>query len=461
MKRKKEEDISKTAPKKQKKDSTLEQPNYSFQALIEAIKNKETMKVLELITRIDKEVINDATWEGWTALHFAAKEGQEEVCAQLIPKLEQETINAGVTIDEFCSNKTALHFAAEGGYKKICKLILNASPEAIDNVTMGLCSGKTALHFAAEEGQEEICEMLLRIKPEIIDDVDVEGWTALHFAAESGHEHICEMLLEKNPDAAINTDGGVTVLMAAAFGGHEDICKMLVPKMNHEAINAVIETGTVLHYAALGGDKGVCQLLIPLMNPGVINIVDQFGNTALHCVANPNNKKVSENQRKEICQVLIDNMHMSKLAGLLNQSKTNLHILNMVSGIITDFIGKNFSNNEINLINLDGSGRNLLKLYQIVDKVNSLKHSADKPDKKNSDLCINKVNGYITKYYFKLVGVCESINKDSPISILVSSDDCMTHVLGFLSPSLLAEHFTVITSLIGAANELPADNTDI
>jgi ankyrin repeat protein len=69
---------------------------------------------------LNSPAINSANNGGYTALHWAVKNGMKEACEQLIPLMSPEAINA-VGID----SKTALHLAAEGDLEKVSELLID------------------------------------------------------------------------------------------------------------------------------------------------------------------------------------------------------------------------------------------------------------------------------------------------------------------------------------------------
>ncbi|CAH1955829.1 unnamed protein product [Acanthoscelides obtectus] len=93
-------------------------------------------------------------------------------------------------VDQRHTGYTALHYAARNGHLDVCKLLIDSGAN-INAVTNG---GVTALSRAASTGHKEIVEYLLGKNADpFIQDSD--GKTALHKAAENGHLHICRILL--------------------------------------------------------------------------------------------------------------------------------------------------------------------------------------------------------------------------------------------------------------------------
>jgi len=186
------------------------------------------------------------------------------------------------------------------------------------------------------------------------------------------------------------------------------------------------------------------------MDAKLINLPNGFEHSPLHLAVNHSQSKVSEVERKESCEVLIDNMQVSEIAKLLSQSEINLPVQKMVSKIIAEFISTKFSANVVNPRELNSYQIKLLKLYQMVDLLpKDQLHKAYLSE----DMPFREVNNFITIHYFNLAGVCQSLNIDSPISILMTNNDCMSYVLNYLSPSLYAEHFDKVTKILGTVQE--------
>uniref|UniRef100_A0A2R9APY0 Uncharacterized protein n=1 Tax=Pan paniscus TaxID=9597 RepID=A0A2R9APY0_PANPA len=89
---------------------------------------------------------------------------------------------------------TALHYASRNGHYAVCQFLLESGAKC-DAQTHG---GATALHRASYCGHTEIARLLLShgSNPRVVDD---DGMTSLHKAAERGHGDICSLLLQHSP----------------------------------------------------------------------------------------------------------------------------------------------------------------------------------------------------------------------------------------------------------------------
>uniref|UniRef100_A0A1L8EDK2 Putative 26s proteasome regulatory complex subunit psmd10 n=2 Tax=Haematobia irritans TaxID=7368 RepID=A0A1L8EDK2_HAEIR len=101
----------------------------------------------------------------------------------------------GKTMDLDNCDYTALHYAARNGNEEICKLLINDGKADVNAVTKG---GATPLHRAAMMGHLNIVKLLLDAHANV-DKKDEDGQTALHRSAIGGHLEVSKILLEKNP----------------------------------------------------------------------------------------------------------------------------------------------------------------------------------------------------------------------------------------------------------------------
>jgi ankyrin repeat protein len=461
--------------KRKREKNTSEKQNPA--KLIKAITAGDIGKARQLIAEMNIEEINAVDENGKTALLQASSKGHREVCELLIKKMSantqgflgfmqnywhgtQDLIN--YTDEE---GKTALHKAASKGHKDVCELLISANPKIINAIDE---DGNTALHLAAYGGYQEVCELLInkmaanaqefswvmhncwhRITV-TINATNEDGNTALHLATFGGHKEVCKLLIPKMSLKAINAVNwdGCTALYRAASKGYKDICELLINKMSPEAINVIDEYGnTALHLAASGSHKEVCELLIPSMNSKATNTIDKYGRTALHLAA--------EAEDKEVCEVLIGNMHTKKIMELSNQSSNGHLIQKVIDKIVADFINDNndkFLSSETNPMDFTGYQVKLLQLCQVIDRNLLTSYLSEAK-------CINSVDSYITKHYFTLIGVCKSINKDGPMSMLVNSD-CMPHMLSYLAPHSLCPELFAPTGLSGESGKANSENGD-
>jgi len=287
--------------------------------------------------------------------------------------------------------------------------------------------------------------LITEMNSEEINAINEAGSIALHYAAFEGQLEVCRLIISMSPGAANVADGdGFTALHYAAYKGHTNVCKMLILKVSSKIVNAYSWSNwTALHFAAREGYKEVCELLIPKISLEIINAADEDGNTVLHLAA--------EGNHKEVCKVLIGNMYIKHSMKLLKQSSNSSSIQKATNEVVAAFINDMFSISEINPIDFTGYQIKLLKLYQIVDQDLLISYLNEKK-------YISSTNTYITKHYFTLIGVCKSVSEDSPISILISNDDCMSCMLPYLAPHSLCPELFTPTELSGESEKTYSQN---
>jgi hypothetical protein len=153
--------------------------------------------------------------DGWTPLHWAAKEGYVNVARLLLER--------GADLNARDNNgATPLHVAALYGRANVVKLLLEegANPNVRDNF------GATPLYWAAYGGYVDVVELLLEkgANPNVRDN---DGWTPLHVAASRGHIEVVEFLLEGGADPNIRNNYGKTPLDLAREKGRSDVVRLL------------------------------------------------------------------------------------------------------------------------------------------------------------------------------------------------------------------------------------------
>jgi ankyrin repeat protein len=177
-------------------------------------------------------VVNARSTE-WSALHWAARHGQERSVAESIAQggeLESKEVKYG---------RTPLCQAAENGHKAVVKVLLKAGAdfEAED------VFGRTPLFKAAGHGHEAIINVLLEAGAKF-KLKDHFGWTPLDSAVESGHEAVVKLLLLLNP--------GIFLEPSTSYGhGPGPRRGLLIRSIvfrHHGIVKLLIEAGAELEY---------------------------------------------------------------------------------------------------------------------------------------------------------------------------------------------------------------------
>ncbi|NXK96682.1 ANR39 protein, partial [Formicarius rufipectus] len=127
-----------------------------------AARDGDEMRVLQLLERRGDPGEPDLA--GYTALHYASRNGHLGVCRLLLER--------GAPCDARTpGGATPLHRACYCGHLAVSRLLLQhgADPAATDG------DGRTPLHKAAEQGHRELCALLLRHRPAVAALRDSKG----------------------------------------------------------------------------------------------------------------------------------------------------------------------------------------------------------------------------------------------------------------------------------------------
>ncbi|XP_075592720.1 ankyrin repeat domain-containing protein 39 [Balearica regulorum gibbericeps] len=117
----------------------------------------------------------------------AARDGDEPRVLQLLER-------RGEASQPDLAGYTALHYASRNGHLGVCRLLLQWGARC-DARTPG---GATPLHRASYCGHLAVAELLLAHGADPAAD-DGDGCTSLHKAAQQGHRELCKLLLQHSP----------------------------------------------------------------------------------------------------------------------------------------------------------------------------------------------------------------------------------------------------------------------
>ncbi|KAK7285138.1 hypothetical protein RJT34_19898 [Clitoria ternatea] len=205
------------------------------------------------------EAIKDANKRG--ALHFAAREGQTDVCKYLLRDLK-------LPVDSKDDDgETALIHAARQGHTATAKYLLDngADPTLASNL------GATALHHSAGIGDTELLKYLL--SQGVNPDLESDSGTPLVWAAGHAQPAAVTVLLEHGANPNAETDDGITPLLSSVAAGSLACLELLIQagaKVNISAGGA-----TPLHIAA---DNESLELINCLLKAGADpNVSDEDG----------------------------------------------------------------------------------------------------------------------------------------------------------------------------------------
>jgi len=169
--------------------------------------------------------VNAKDKDDWTALHFAAANGDAKACSAILNRADFSEADAKDT-----DGRTVLHWAAASNNADACQVIL--AHEGFTEVdAKDTMRGWTALHWAAAEGHLEACQAILDCVDftEINAQEKLGGWTALHLAAWAGHAEVCGAILSHCDfiDADKPNNNGDTAMTLAVRNGHSEIVELI------------------------------------------------------------------------------------------------------------------------------------------------------------------------------------------------------------------------------------------
>ncbi|KAM7473458.1 hypothetical protein LguiB_020701 [Lonicera macranthoides] len=158
--------------------------------------------------------VKDANKRG--ALHFAAREGQTEVCKFLLEELKLDVD----TKDE--DGETPLLHAARQGHTDTAKYLIErgANPAIASEL------GATALHHSAGIGDIELMRFLLSRDVEVNSQSD--SGSPLIWAAGHAQPDAVKVLLENHADPNAETDDDITPLLSAVAAGSLACLQLLI-----------------------------------------------------------------------------------------------------------------------------------------------------------------------------------------------------------------------------------------
>jgi len=121
-------------------DQTLDEIKFE-KSIFNACVIGDLEKIKLLVNKHGSSILNQQDKNGYSGLHYAARNSHYEICKYLIEN------NVNVNIKTFSCESTALHRAAFIGNEKVVQLLLEN--KATGNLQD--CDGKTSLHKCIEQ----------------------------------------------------------------------------------------------------------------------------------------------------------------------------------------------------------------------------------------------------------------------------------------------------------------------
>ncbi|XP_030960853.1 ankyrin-1-like [Quercus lobata] len=220
--------------------------------------------------------IKDANKRG--ALHFAAREGQTEVCKYLLEELKLDVDSK----DE--EGETPLIHAARQGHTDTAKYLLEGGA----NPAIPSDLGATALHHSAGIGEIKLLKILLS---KVVDvDSQSDAGTPLIWAAGHGQPDAVKVLLEHHANPNAETDDNITPLLSTVAAGSLPCLELLIQA--GAKVNISVGGVTPLHIAA---DNGSLEIINCLLKAGADpNVIDEDGLKPIQVAAARGNRGAVE-----------------------------------------------------------------------------------------------------------------------------------------------------------------------
>lgn len=238
--------------------------------------------VVELLVEHGADVETSSS-EGLTPLHLAAETIGGRLMSMLIDNSKEDIINRR-SFDGW----TALHCAARSGKEETVQLLLDRGADvlAVDKEDL------TPLDAALSQGREEIVQLLVNYGADV-DALHGKYGTRLHHAARSGDERAVRILLKVGADPNLYRDGkplpkypaGNPLQEAIYHGtqnprGHENIVKLLLAAGADPNNFRGFTPDTALRWAVYAGNM---KILKWLLDAGAdINATPNGNQSALH-----------------------------------------------------------------------------------------------------------------------------------------------------------------------------------
>ncbi|CAI9102678.1 OLC1v1000980C1 [Oldenlandia corymbosa var. corymbosa] len=220
--------------------------------------------------------VKDANNRG--ALHFAAREGQTDMCKYLVEELKVD-VNTKDDDDE-----TPLLHAARQGHTVTAKYLLDCGADP----TIPSQLGATALHHSAGIGDTDLLECLISRGVDV--NLQSDAGTPLIWAAGHGQLDAVRLLLKHNANPNLGTEDDVTPLLSAVAAGSLPCLELLIQA--GADVNVTAGGATPLHIAA---DHGSPEMIECLLKAGADpNAGDEDGSKPIQVAAARGNKKAVE-----------------------------------------------------------------------------------------------------------------------------------------------------------------------
>ena len=234
-------------------------------------------RLQDLMRTIDYSKLDGRSHNGFTMLHFAAKENKPEIVEFLI--------DSGCSINPVDDEEqTPLHKAAMCGGVESVQLLLEKGADAnkVD------CNGHTPLHIAIITGGDIEVVKALATKADLTI-TKPDGENALHLAIRYHKVDSIDFMLnhqQVKEVIAATCHYGYTPLHLAVSLGHLDTVERLLKSQKLDAFKVTKKRRTLLHLAAATNNGAILPLVLDVQGTvSLVNIPDENLCTPLHDAA--------------------------------------------------------------------------------------------------------------------------------------------------------------------------------
>ncbi|KAI9726149.1 MAG: hypothetical protein M1828_001822 [Chrysothrix sp. TS-e1954] len=223
------------------------------------------------------------------ALDHAACEGNNELIVEILRLIGTDGQASEVM-------RATLHHAAHAAQFDTVELLLeHNAPQEPDERT-----GSTPLHETCNNSHVESVQLLVDCGA-CVDAVNFRGETPLHCAARSMSKLCCQVLLKAFADANICTEDGETPLIIAAENGEMSIVKLLIDTGADPKLCTAIRGTTALARACQFGNLKIAEYLLEKIGPSALARQHPMGSRS----AQPPLCGAAENGHIQIVEVLL------------------------------------------------------------------------------------------------------------------------------------------------------------
>lgn len=266
--------------------------------LLELARDEKYIEVFKLLSKFYD--LNLKSSDGWTALHWAAREVNIPIVEFLISKKVNLNIQATYGDDEEgFSGITALYDSINGSRWGVAKLLIKAGADVNLSIQTGNQDSllQTAINY--QDIDFKTIEMLVDAGA-VINATNKNGWTALHWAVRGNHLNVVEFLLNKNANinaqARYNDDEegftGFTPLYDAVSNSFWDVAKFLIKKGADVNIQKETDNCESVLQRAIMQDNPDLETIKMIIEKADVNYQNKNSWTALHYASRYNNTEI-------------------------------------------------------------------------------------------------------------------------------------------------------------------------